>query len=236
MLWAITACSDTTDTEVKDSLELVSSFSVSIPEPSGLAINNTGTFLYTVSDNTAKVYKLSLTGDVVKTFNYQGNDLEGVSVYKGNELLLAEERTKEIVVFDMLIGGFTKHKISYDNSDDNSGIEGVTFNSDDNSIFILNEKDPGLLIRLRSDFSIIAEYNLDFALDYSGIFYDKSDKSLWIVSDQKKTINKCSLTGKLIKSYPINVTQAEGIAMTNSEIFVISDATSKLYVYKKPIE
>lgn len=219
-----------------DTLELEASYKINVLEPSGLAINSSGTILYTVSDNTAQVYKLSTTGNVLQTFSYKGNDLEGVSTFTENKLLLAEERTKEIVVFDMITGGFLKNRISYENNDANSGTEGVTYDENSNTIFILNEKDPGLLIRLRSDFSVIASYELDFANDYSGIFYESSSNNLWIVSDQSKTINKCSLTGKVIDSYSINITQAEGIAISNNKIYVVSDAEAKLYVFKKPTE
>jgi uncharacterized protein YjiK len=232
----ITSCNDQNEVvPVTNALELNASFKINVLEPSGLAVNSEGNALYTVSDNTAKVYKLSTTGNLIQTFNYVGNDLEGVSTFSGNKLLLAEERTKEIVVLDIETGASSKHRIDYKNSDANSGLEGVTYNSTDGTIFILNEKNPGKLMRLRADFSMIAEYELDFALDYSGIFYDDSSNSLWIVSDQNKTINKCTLTGELVKAYSISATQAEGIAIANDKIFVVSDAEAKLYVYKKPI-
>ena len=231
----IASCSDNNEDIPKDLLELEASYKIDVLEPSGLAVNSAGNALYTVSDNTAQVYKLSTTGNVIQTLNYVGNDLEGVSTFTGNKLLLAEERTKEIVEFDMSAGSSLKHKINYENSSDNSGIEGVTYNSVDGTIFILNEKDPGKLIRLRADFTVIAEYDLNFAIDYSGIFYESLTNNLWIVSDQNKTINKCTLTGELIKKYSISVTQAEGIAIANNKIYVVSDAEAKLYVYKKPM-
>jgi uncharacterized protein YjiK len=131
-------------------------------------------------------------------------------------------------------GAFLKHKILYNNNDSNSGIEGVAYAENLNAIFILNEKNPGKLIRLRSDFTVLAEYDLNFAKDYSGVFYDNSSKDLWIVSDQSKTINKCTIKGDVIKSYSINITQAEGIAISNNKIYVISDAEAKLYIYKLP--
>ena len=232
----ITSCNDQNETvPVNDALELKISYKINVLEPSGLAVNSEGNVLYTVSDHNAQVYKLSTTGDMIQTFGYVGNDLEGVSAFPGNKLLLAEERTKEIVVFDITNGTSLKHRINYENNDLNSGIEGVTYNSTDGTIFILNEKNPGKLMRLRADFSIIAAYELDFSSDYSGIFYDKSSNSLWIVSDESKTINKCTLSGSLISSYSINVMQAEGIAISNDKIFVVSDAEAKLYIYKKPI-
>jgi len=228
------SCEDNGGEDSKDDLKLLLTFDITIPEPSGLAINTAGTVLYTVSDHTAQVYSLTTEGSVMQTFSYEGNDLEGVSTFKRNKLLLAEERTKELVEFDMTTGSFIKHKINYKNNDKNSGLEGVAFAENINAIFILNEKNPGKLLRLRSDYSVSVEYDLTFAYDYSGIFYESSSKNLWIVSDQSRTINKCSLKGDMIESYSIGVTQAEGIAVTNDKIYVISDAEEKLYIYKKP--
>lgn len=219
-----------------NNLELEASYNIAVLEPSGLAVDSSGNILYVVSDNTAQVYKLSTTGNVLQTYGYEGNDLEGVSLFTENKLLLAEERTKELVVFDIISGQFSNHVINYNNNDANSGIEGVSYDANSNTIFILNEKNPGLLIRLRSDFSVIAEYELDFANDYSGIFYDSLSNNLWIVSDQSKRITKCTLTGEVIESYSINIEQAEGIAIANNKIYVLSDAEAKLYIFLKPTE
>jgi uncharacterized protein YjiK len=233
---SLSGCGNGGDEMVIEELELIGTFPVNIPEPSGLAMNESGTGLYTVSDNTNNIYKISLKGNVIQKFQYTGNDLEGVSLFTTNKLLVAEERNKEIVVYDLLTNAIVKHKIDYNNSDANSGLEGVAYNFDNGIIYALNEKDPGLLIQLRSNFSINSQTELDFAIDYSGICYDSSIKKLWIVSDQNQTINKCDLNGDLIKSYPINVIKAEGIAVTDKEIYIISDGTAKLYIFKKPIE
>ena len=222
------------DDPKKANLELEASYKINVSEPSGLSINDSGTELYTVSDKTSMVYKLSPTGDVIQTFDFKGSNLEGVSTYTENKLLLAEESTKEIVVLDMVTGASSNHKIKYKNKDKNSGIEGVTFDKNSNTIFILNEKNPGKLIRVRNDFSVLAKYDLNFADDYSGIFYENSSNLLWIVSDQNKTVNKCTLKGELIESFKIKVSQPEGIAVTDNYIYIVCDAKAKLYVFKKP--
>ena len=230
----ISSCSESEEIQTTDDLELQAKYKLDVLEPSGLAVDKTGSFLYTVSDNSNKIYKLNTTGSILKTYAYEGNDLEGVSVISPSVLLLAEERTKEIVVYDLAKNTTSKHKINYENNDANSGIEGVAYNSNDGTSFILNEKDPGLLMRLRSDFSIIATYNLSFASDFSGIFYENSENILWIVSDQNKTINKCTVSGQLIKSYSVNINKIEGIAIVNNKIYAVSDADDTLYVYNKP--
>lgn len=218
----------------KAHLELEASYKINVSEPSGLAINDTGTELFTVSDKTSSVYKLSTTGDVIQTFDFKGSNLEGVSTYTENELLLAEESKKEIVVLNILTGRSSKHKIKYKNKDRNSGIEGVTYNKSSNTIFIVNEKKPGKLIQLRDDFSVLAKYDLKFADDYSGIFYENGANQLWILSDQSKTVNKCTLSGELIESFKIKVAQPEGIAVTDKHIYIVCDTNARLYVYKKP--
>lgn len=233
------SCSDDSENEIipenKNTLELISVYDINVPEPSGLSFNSTDNVLYTVSDHTASVYKLTLQGDILKIYNYKGDDLEGVSVYKENKLLLAEERVKQIIEYDINTDNTIIHRINYENDFENCGIEGVAYKENDGSTFILNEKAPRKLIRLRADFSVIAEYELGFATDCSGIFYDASSNNLWIVSDQNKTINRCTLRGALIENYSIEVTQAEGITIANNKIYVVSDLESKLYVYKKPL-
>ena len=217
-------------------LELISSEKINVSEASGLAINASGSTLYTVSDNTSNIYELALNGTILKEYIYDGNDVEGISAISNNKVLLVEERTKEVVEYDLSSKISKKNKIIYSNNDSNSGLEGIAINLIDNTIFIINEKNPGVLMRLRSDFSIIESYELDFASDYSGIFHDRELNILWILSDESKTINKCSLQGVLIKSYKIDVIKAEGIAVTNNTIYIVSDSNSTLYEFKKPIE
>ena len=231
------ACSKS-DSVVKtnNELELISSEKINVSEASGLAINASGSTLYTVSDNTSNIYELALNGTILKEYVYDGNDVEGISVLSNNIVFLVEERTKEVVEYDLSSKISKKHKIIYSNNESNSGLEGVAINSLDNTIFIINEKNPGVLMRLRSDFSIIESYELDFASDYSGIFHDRELNILWILSDESKTINKCSLQGILIKSYAIDVIKAEGIAVTTNTIYIVSDSNSTLYKFKKPIE
>lgn len=218
----------------KKALELEASYKIKVKEPSGLAINDAGNVLYTVSDKTSKIYKLSLKGEVLKKIECEGNNLEGVSTFSSNKLLLAEEGAKTIIVFDLETGQGSNHKIKYKNKDKNSGIEGVSYDKNSQSIFIVNEKNPGKLIKLGKDFTVLAKYDLDFADDYSGIFYENSSKLLWILSDQNRTVNKCTVEGKLIESFKIDVKQPEGIAVKNDHVYIVSDVESKLYVFNKP--
>ena len=233
-LMACSNCNKNNEEEPQNILEIKSTFSIKVPEPSGLAVNSQGTVLYTVSDETGLIYKLSTNGELIQTYNAQGDDLEGITFSEPDKLYLAQERTKEIITFNITTINISKHLINYSNNDSNSGIEGIAYNTKDGTFFILNEKNPGLLIRLRSDFSILSQHKLDFALDYSGIFYDEQLNALWIVSDESRLVCKCTLNGDLVVSYKTNIPKIEGIAVTNSEIYLVSDSESKLYVLNKP--
>ena len=216
-------------------LTLLVSYAIDVPEPSGLAINSNGTVLYTVSDETNKVYKLTTTGLLLQTFDFEGNDLEGVCSYTEGKLLLAEERTKNIIELVLTTGVYTTHTMAYDNEESNAGIEGITYDSTIQNSYFLNEKKPSKLFKLDSSFNIINSYNLDFASDYSGIFYEKTEDVLWIVSDESQSINKCTMQGELLASYTVNVQKPEGIVITDTKIYVVSDSQEKLYVFQKPI-
>jgi uncharacterized protein YjiK len=98
-------------------------------------------------------------------------------------------------------------------------------------LYLLIEKDPGILITYDIRSKQWDKYKLDFAKDYSGIDYDKTDNTLWIVSDESKTLNHCTLDGTLIKSQKIDIIQAEGVAVdrrTNTA-WIISDSAHRLY-------
>ena len=125
------SCSTDDDAGSSNKLELQASYNIEVSEPSGLAISGSGNVLYTVSDHTAKIYKLSTTGSVIQEFNYTGNDLEGVSTFTDNKLLAVEERTNQVVEYNITTGATIKHTINYENNDSNSGLEGISYNSND---------------------------------------------------------------------------------------------------------
>lgn len=215
-------------------LELLNTYAIDVPEPSGLAINSSGNILYTVSDHTNKVYKLTTSGLVLQVLDFTGNDLEGICNYTNGKLLIAEERTKNIIELTSATGTYSTHNMNYDNDEVNAGIEGITYNPATQNSYFLNEKNPDKLFKLNTSFTIISSYDLDFANDYSGIFYDAIDNLLWIISDESQSINKCTLEGELIASYIINVQKPEGIAIANDKIYVVSDSQERLYIFQKP--
>jgi len=227
------------------SLVLTNTFSLNVLEPSGLAFDKNNNQLFTVSDNTNLIYRLSLTGTILETLSYSGSDLEGVSMYTTNKLLVAEEGSRELVEYDYVNDVFiASHTMSYSTTDlsptgDNSRIEGVTYDSANDVIYFLNEKNPGGLIKANGSFSVTNEYPLNYAGDYSGSHYVEETGELWLASDQESTIYKCNTDGTIIQSFPITtsggsaINKLEGIAIdyTNQLLYAVSDAGQELYVF-----
>lgn len=214
-------------------IELIEKFSINVEEPSGLAIDAEKGVLYTVSDNTNNVYKITKQGKILQEYQINADDLEGICIF-GSNLLLANERSKQLISYNILSQSSTVYSINYTNTSENSGFEGVTYNEKQKTIYVINEKQPGELLELDLNFVVKKITQLNFANDYSGIFYDSQNDYLWIVSDESSTINKCYTNGDLIKSYKINVTKCEGIAIDSETgyIYLVSDSDAEMYVYK----
>jgi len=230
------------------SLTLLNTYPLTVLEPSGLAYDKVNNQLFTVSDNSNLIYRLSLTGVVQETYGYQGNDLEGVSVYTSNKLLVAEEGNRELVEYDYVIDDGTSivHAMSTNSPIDggaaNDGIEGVTYDSVNDKFYFLIEKNNGGLYEANGSFSIINEYQdpLAHGGDYSGSYYVEETGFLWLASDQTSTIYKCNTDGSVIESFPVTtsggapINKLEGIAIdhANQLLYAVSDAGQELYVFE----
>jgi len=213
-----------------------SSFQLTIPEPSGLAFSPSKDALYTVSDKNGVIYKISLTGDILEKIPSGAHDLEGIDVDKTTgDIWIVEEKQQRISHLDKEGVIIDKIKDVHVKTKDNSGFEGIAVNG--NLIYILIEKNPGTLIVYDKSSKKFDQHKLSFAHDYSGIDYDITDNTLWIVSHESKTLNHCKTDGTLISSQEIDVKQAEGVAVDreNGIAWIIDDGGHKLHMIKLKI-
>ena len=223
--------------KITDALITENVYALDIDELSGLAIANSN-ILYTVSDNTNKIYKISSSGRILSSFSIIGEDLEGIAVNPiDNTIYVVEERKREIRQFDNLGNHIRTINVSIENNNINSGLEGICINPINNHIFVLNEKSPGQLIELNSSGTEIKSTNLDFASDYSGICINPNGEELWIISDESRKIYKCDTNGNLIKDFSVDIAKIEGISIdfNKKKIYIVSDLYKKLYQIDIPI-
>lgn len=242
-LFAFTSCNkdvaipidgEDIDNDIYD-LELIDSKLLDISEPSGLSWALNQKDLIVVDDNTNKAFVIDIKGKVISEFPYIGDDTEGITIDKSNnEIWIAEEAESELIQLDHMGNKLQSYKIDIDRDSYKSGLEGLTYDSNNKIFYILNEAEPGLLIKWQINGGIISETQLQFAQDYSGIFYDNVDQSLWILSDQSQELYYCDLNANVKQTFKLDYTKAEGIVIdpTNGLLYIVSDSEQRLYIYK----
>lgn len=216
-------------------LNQIASYRIDVPEPSGLSLHANGMSLWTVSDQTAKVYQLSLDGKLLKTLSYQGEDLEAVSQSPLDfSLWVAEERSREIVHLDSTGKELGRYFIPVDQRSENSGLEGIAVHPFNGRNYVLNEKDPAVFLKLTTGQSIAHSTTIDFVDDCSGLDFEPQGSFCWLVSDESKKVVKCDSSGLKIESFKISVDKAEGIAVSTADsiIYIVSDSEQKLYLFR----
>lgn len=214
-------------------LEKIVDYRLSVKEPSGLSFSVDGKYLWTVSDRTNKVYKLSLTGATIKSLSYTGNDLEGIVQSPiDSTIWVAEEYLSYMIQLDTL--GNVLDSVYIVGAGGSNGLEGITINSSDSSFFLLKEQNNGKLIELDAEFDLLMYKGIGFAGDFSGVTYEPQSQHLWIVSDQDEKVFECDLDGLVLREFEIDVKKAEGIAVNieDNRIYIVSDSYERLYIFQ----
>lgn len=231
----VQSCQKTDDTPASTAtLAMISEHNLQILEPSGLCDFFDGTFL-SVSDSDGKIYNIDRTGAVLGIIDIQGKSLEGVAFDPSDSIIYTVDEFSGILSSYSLNGTIIS-SWQIDESDKNNGLEGCSIDTENRIIYMLKEKSPGRLYSFNLETKIQTSFQLDFAEDYSGVFFDNVGQILWIVSDKSKTINKCDLKGDLIISYSTNIKKGEGVVVSTEldRIFVVSDSEEQMFVFELP--
>ncbi len=185
-------------------------------EPSGVTLSDKKNALWIISDDTKKIFKLSLSGKLIKdkSFKIPEKGLEGIVIEPNGKFLLGiKEETTEIMRINIdtekvIERNSLKEMVGYDaiasfftDGEENKGLEGMTWNEATGTIFVLKEGVPGLLIEVSADLQTILNCKLlhdhngfydsnlnPEEIDFSGICYDRSRHCFWIVSDKAKRL------------------------------------------------
>ena len=205
---------------------------IPVPEPSGLDLSFDEKAFWIVSDQDSKVYLIDSWGRKSKSFEVEGEDIEGITVVTDSTIAIVLERTREVVILDTAGKELKRASLNLD-GDLNSGLEGITYNPKEKNFYVLNEKKPRLLLTLDENLVELKRDTLNFAKDFSGLFFDGNDNTLWLLSDENQKIYKTDLSGKVIREYRIKVKQPEGITLNKdrTKLYIVSDITGNLYVF-----
>ena len=144
-------------------------------EPSGLVLSHSGNALWTVSDDTKKIFKISLTGKLKKkkSFLTSDSELEGITlIHDGESLVVAKESNNELIKISIKTKEITDRNcldqmIGYDAVASyfssgilNKGLEGISWNPEAGTLFAMKEGSPGLLMEISSDLKTIVHYRI----------------------------------------------------------------------------
>jgi len=241
-----------------------------LTEPSGLALSHGKNALWTVSDDTNKIFKISLDGDLKQddSFEIPDTGLEGIGLgttgeflvsvkEDGNEVIIIRIDTQEVTNRRRLVemAGYDAIAQYFAGSGANKGLEGVTWNEETETIFVMKEGAPGLLIEVSSDLTAIRSHQVLNAengfrdteveaeeIDFSDLCY-QSRAHFWIISDKAKRLflydgnkNKVMHSAKLGYGHDgeyKEIEKAEGVAIDPdaNRLYVVSDEEAKLYVF-----
>lgn len=263
-------------------------FKTKLTEASALALSHNNKSLWTVSDNNKKlVFKMTLQGDSKETESfaivnnpYARADLEGICLSgNGHYMYLAQERELAIIKVKLfptmsnaemtenkplsLMENYSTKVQPYlgNHRNDNTGLEGITFHTGTDHIYVLIEKvqqdqsKGPLIIKINNEMTSIIESKFlssesgfvgadgEMNIDGSGIDFDQTDPSknhFHIVSDKGRRLFYYDWDqNKATPVRDLNYDNAEGVAYdpTTKKIYIVTDgghkADSKLYTYTK---
>jgi uncharacterized protein YjiK len=238
LLLGMTSCSrneqSATDpgTPAAQSLQLITTYSLTVTEPSGLAYSQATRTLYMISDNRSEIFRIDTTGKVLGSIPVNASDIEGVAVSNSGDTLYIVEETASLLSTILLNGTKVSSVPVVVRTDPQHSLEGVTVDNA-GSLVVINEKAPTMLLEFAGGVEM-RRLLLTYSSDISDICYDVSGDCFWIVSDESQKVLKLSRSGALLGEWSIPVRQGEGIAFIRDRCYIVSDVDAKLYVFVKP--
>lgn len=232
LVFLCTFCGKNDKKNIPETLSFYLAENIPVPQPSGLDLSTDEKGFWTASDQNSTVYLIDSWGKVKKKIKVNGEDIEGITVVDQITLAVVLERSREVVLIDTSGLELKRMRLELDGNL-NEGLEGIAYDSKGKRFYVLNEKNPRLLITLDVNLNELSKDTLNFSNDVSGIHYDVTDNTLWIVSDENRMIFNTDLSGNPIEEFKIKIAGAEGISFnkTRTKLYIVSDQTENLYVF-----
>lgn len=212
-------------------LPVLELYSLSISEPSDIAVSKDGKSLFIVSDDGA-LYETDLEGNSIRSITIGIIDAEAVYA-DGEYVYVVEERTRLIKQYSIKEFNLIRTiEIPYQGGR-NKSFESLT-KSSVNEWLLFTERDPVWMFQLNSSFEIINRIKWELPGDVSAATWHK--EKLWLLSDELAEVWLTDVKShSIIKRFKLPVLNPEGIAfLPNGKMLIVSDDGHKLYVFDDP--
>ncbi len=215
--------------------------------------------LFLVLNKPTVVMELQLTGAVKRSIELKDfDDTEGITWVGDNMFGVVEERKRNLVLVPIdastsVVDYAQCEKFPVDPEDgQNTGIEGVGYDSSEQSFLIVKEKTPKRIYKLKRDSAKPGgcevtrpwdpEKDVMALKDLSGVYYDQGTKHWLLLSDESKCLVEVTLDGTEVSRLSLetgksglaeSVPQPEGITMDEQGNIYICSEPNLFYVFSK---
>lgn len=213
-------------------LKPIEKISLSIPEPSDIALAPDGKVAYVVSDN-GLLYETDLAGKVLRESSLKGYDFEGVWV-DDKMVYVVDERTRKVYQVDRVtLETVGSVEVPY-MAGRNKGYEGICYNPVIGKFLLVTEKDPTQIFEVDLHIGRVRkETEIKKIGDISSIsFYN--DK-VYILSDEDHELWELDAkTYKVERKFNLPIINPEGLMFgLDGKLYVVSDDMATLFIFDK---
>jgi uncharacterized protein YjiK len=243
-----------------------------LKELSGLALAHDRRALWVVCDETARLFQVDLHGRLNPdaTIELPDEDIEGISLdpggsclyavrEKGNEILqvdlgsgqvVARQRLKRMAGYAALAPLFAGSMAA------SKGLEGIAWDAGRDTLVVLKEGRPGILVALEPDLSSIRDHHVlspergfrvsgldPDDLDFSDLCHDRQRDRFWILSEQASALFLYDwAAGRVEATLPLRhgppgaqqpIAKGEGLAVDPEagRLWLAGEKGSRLYTF-----
>ncbi len=217
-----------------ENLTKVGQYNLSMPEPSGLALDPDGAHLWIVSDRKGQIYKVDLMGNTIAKVDIKARDYEGVGINaEGNLLYVLDETKNRITCYD-LSGDKTCELDLPIKSSNKSGAEGLDVDWETGNFIVVNEKNPRLIIEMTPEGKEVKRLDVTPLNDLSAVCINPKNKDIWLLSDEDQKLLHVDRENKILDVYLMDIIQMEGLGIDfeKKRIYIVSDSEEELHIFK----
>lgn len=215
-------------------LELLGDFPLEVPEPSGIVWRPDRRTLWVVSDRAPVLYELSERGKVLGRRRIPAASLEGITWDPARGLFWVVQESPRRALRVTPEGRVNREfGVRIPRSIPEKGLEGVAYVASQDTLYMVNERVPCMLVRVDPAGAVQRYRKISFALDLSGLSAAPGDDGLLLLSDMDARLYWIGFDGTLRRSWDLPCTKAEGVtADDRGRIYVVSDAERRLLVFR----